>query len=102
MKFPLLIAAVLSLLLAALSAQAAPRTVMLTVHHADCTLCGPIVKGTLERVKGVKTVTVSQSDAMANVTAKITFDDTSTNVPKLIAATTKGGYPSEVAQPARQ
>lgn len=101
MKYRLAMAAAVALLLPALSAQAAQRTVVLTVHHAGCTLCGPIVKGTLERVKGVQAVAVSQSDAMADVTAKVTFDDASTSIPMLIAATTKAGYPADVAQPMR-
>ncbi len=102
MKYPLTIAAAVALPLAASSAQAAPRTVVLTVHHADCALCGPLVKATLERVKGVETVSVSQADAMADVRAKVTFDDARTGIPKLITATTEAGYPSEVAPPARK
>lgn len=102
MKYHLCIAATLAASLFALSAQAAQRTVRLTVHHAGCTLCAPIVKGTLERVKGVKTVTVSQANGNANVTASVTYNDATTNVPKLIAATTQAGYPSDVAQPAHQ
>ena len=92
----LIIAAVL--LVAPSLANAADRTVALAVHHADCVLCGPIVKGTLERVKEVKAVTVSQAAEMADVTAKVTFDDGVASVPALIAASTKAGYPADVAR----
>jgi mercuric ion binding protein len=98
MKHHFVIAAAIALALAPLSARAADQTVVLAVHHADCVLCGPIVKGTLARVKGVKAVTVSQPDEMADVTAKVTFDDSAASVPVLIAATTKAGYPADVTR----
>jgi len=79
-----------------LSARAADQTVVLAVHHTDCVLCAPIVKVTLERVKGVKTVTVSQPNDMSDVTAKVTFDDGAASVPVLVTATTKAGYPTDV------
>lgn len=97
MKHHLVVAAVLALTVGPFTAQAAEQTVALAVHHADCALCVPIVKGTLEKVKGVKTVSVSQPNDVADVTAKMTFDDSRTNVPMLIAATTKAGYPADVA-----
>jgi periplasmic mercuric ion binding protein len=98
MKSHLVIAAIGALLLAPLSARTAEQTVTLTVHHANCALCAPIVKCTLEQVKGVKTVTVSQPNYMADVTAKVTFDNSAASVPVLTAATTKAGYPADVAQ----
>ena len=51
MKRHLVIAAAATLLLGSFNAQAAEQSVALTVHHADCALCVPIVKGALERVK---------------------------------------------------
>lgn len=96
MKRHLVVVAAAGLIFGPFAAQAAEQTIALTVHHADCVLCAPIVKGTLEKVKGVKTVTVSQPNDMADVTAKVTFDDSATSVPKLIAATTKAGYPADV------
>lgn len=80
------------------SAQAAQETVVLSVHHADCVLCGPVVKTTLARVKGVIAVKVSQADAMADVTATVTFDNSTTSVQRLIAATTGAGYPADVTK----
>ena len=98
MKNSFVAAATALLLLTPLSAEAAEQTVVLTVHHADCALCGPIVKKSLERVTGVKAVAVSQADAMANVTATVRFDDSLANIPALIAATTNAGYPASLAQ----
>lgn len=97
MKVHLVIATAAVLLLFALAAQAAQRTVTLAVHHASCALCGPIVRKSLEAVTGVQAITLSKPDATETITAKVTFDDTSTSIPKLIAATTKAGYPSNVA-----
>lgn len=94
----LLVLIAASAVLGPFTAQAAEQTVALAVHHADCVLCAPIVKGSLEKVKGVKSVSVSQPDDMADVTAKVTFDDSATNIPELIAATTKAGYPADVAR----
>jgi mercuric ion binding protein len=81
-----------------LGARAADQTVTLDVHHADCVLCAPVIKKTLERVTGVKAVTVSQADATATVTARVTFEDTVASVPTLIAATMNAGYPADLAR----
>ena len=102
MKVHLVIATTVALLLSALSAQAAQRTVTLAVHHASCALCGPIVSKSLKAVKGVQAITLSKPDATETITAKVTFNDASTSVPELIAATTEAGYPSNVAKPTRQ
>lgn len=96
MKPPPVVAVAIVLLIAPFSAYAADETVTLTIHHADCALCVPIVKGTLERLKGVKAVTVSQPNDVADVKALITFDDSTASVPMLIAATTKAGYPADL------
>ena len=77
-------------------APAAESTVTLTVHHASCALCGPIVKGTLQRVSGVKSVQVSAADANADVTAIVEFDDAVTSPTAMIKATTDQGYPADV------
>lgn len=77
-------------------AIAAESTITLTVHHAGCVLCGPIVKGTLEKVNGVKSVQVSQADGMDDVTAIVKFDDAATGPAALIKATTDQGYPAEL------
>ncbi|MER9876401.1 mercury transporter [Mesorhizobium sp. M0195] len=88
----------LGLLFAPIAAQAAEAKVALDVHHAGCVLCGPIVKSTLEHVKGVSSVSVSQPDGMADVTAAVTYDDGQTSPQALIKATTDQGYPADISK----
>jgi len=90
-------AAALAIMLSPLAGQAAEKTVVLNVKNADCVLCPPIVKESLARVPGVTVVEIKQADKMAPFVATITFDDAVANVPTLIAATTKAGYPSSLA-----
>ena len=85
---------VLGLSAAPFPAFAADTTAVLDVHHAGCVLCGPIVKRTLAQVQGVKAVTVSQPDAMADVTATVVYDPAVTRVETLINAVTHRGYPA--------
>ena len=77
--------------------QAAEKTVVLDVKNADCILCPPIVRKSLLRVPGVKEVRTTQANRMADFMATVTYDEAMTNVPMLIAATTKAGYPAHVA-----
>ena len=60
-------------------------------------LCVPIVKKTLARVAGVKTVQVAEANTNTGAVATVTFDDAVTTVPALVAATTNAGYPSRLA-----
>lgn len=87
-------AAVLAMMASASSVQAAEKTVILKVEKADCALCAPIVKRTISKVTGVKTVSVAEANADSPAVATVTFDDAVTSVPTLIAATTNAGYPS--------
>ncbi len=80
---------------------AAETTVVLTVHHAGCVLCGPIVKRTLAQVKGVKSVSVSQANGDADVSATVDYDSVETSPAAMIKATTDRGYPAEVAKSPR-
>jgi periplasmic mercuric ion binding protein len=89
--------AALALLLASWTAQAAEKTVVLSVENASCELCVPIVKKTLARVAGVKTVQVAEANTNTGAVATVTFDDAVTTVPALVAATTNAGYPSRLA-----
>jgi mercuric ion binding protein len=91
---PIIVA--VSLLGAADAALAASISTVLTVHHAGCVLCAPIVKGTLERVKGVSSVEVRQADGNADVIATIEYDDTLVTPDALIKATTDQGFPAEI------
>jgi mercuric ion binding protein len=77
--------------------DAAERAIVLAVKNADCILCPPIVKQSLLHVAGVRAVTTSQTNQMADLIAKVTFDDTVASESMLIAATTNAGYPARVA-----
>jgi mercuric ion binding protein len=87
-------AAALAIALSPLAARAAEKTVVLNVDNATCELCPPIVKKTLSRVSGVKTVAMGGATAEASAVATVTFDDAKTNVAQLIAASTNAGYPA--------
>ena len=87
----------LGFLFAPLTAKATDAKVVLTVHHAGCVLCEPIVKSTLQRLPGVSIVTVSQADGNADVIAVVNFNDAQTSPEAMIKATTELGYPAEVA-----
>ena len=89
-------AAVIAIALSPLVARAAEKTVVLNVDNASCELCPPIVKKTLSRVSGVKTVDMGGATADASAVATVTFDDTKTTVAQLITATTNAGYPAHV------
>ncbi len=87
-----------ALLFAPIAAQAAEARVVLDVHHAGCVLCGPIVKSTLEQLKGVSSVSVSQPNGNADVTAVVTYNDEATSPKAMIKATTDHGYPADVSK----
>jgi len=55
---PIVAAATFALLLPSGAVKAGDPSVVLTVHHADCAFCGPIVKRTISSVHGVKAVQV--------------------------------------------
>jgi periplasmic mercuric ion binding protein len=97
MRVPLFTAVAIAAVLMSFSARAADKTVVLDVKNADCVLCPPIVRQSLLRVHGVKEVKTAQADQMADFMATVTYDDAVANVSMLIAATTKAGYPSHVA-----
>jgi periplasmic mercuric ion binding protein len=97
MRVPLFTAVAIAAVLMSFSARAADKTVVLDVKNADCVLCPPIVRQSLSRVHGVKEVKTAQADQMADFMATVTYDDAVANVSMLIAATTKAGYPSHVA-----
>lgn len=96
MKPRLAVAAAILAAAISFSAWAGEQTVVLDVQHADCALCGPIVKRSLERVRGVSSVAVSQPNEKAEIAATVLFDDAVTTVAALIAATTNAGYPAAV------
>ncbi len=89
-------AAAVAIALSPLAAYAAEKTVILNVDNASCELCAPIVKKTLSRVEGVKSVQITEANAESGAVATVTFDDATADVPKLIAAATNAGYPARL------
>lgn len=73
---------------------AAEQDVTLSVDKMTCASCPYIVKKSLEKVSGVKNVSVSLDDK----TASVTYNDETTTIAQLIAATTEQGYPSQVIE----
>ena len=71
---------------------AGERNVALSVPDMTCWTCPITVRKSLERVDGVIEARVSFED----LTAMVTYDPTTTNVARLIEATTNVGYPSTV------
>jgi periplasmic mercuric ion binding protein len=87
-------AAVVSLLTTlSTSAWAVSKTVTLSVPGMTCAACPITIKKALTDVDGVTDAEVS----FDKKEAVVTFDDTKTDVPTLIEATTDAGYPSRAA-----
>jgi mercuric ion binding protein len=70
--------------------SAANRTVILTIPTMDCATCPITIRTALMRVAGVSKAKVSYDRREA----RITFDDSKTNVAALTEATKDVGYPS--------
>ncbi len=88
------IAITAALLLGAGSSFAAIQQVTLTVPTMDCATCPVTIKVALLKVSGVSRAVVSY----ARRNAKVSFDDTKTNVTALTKATEDAGYPSFLAE----
>ncbi len=82
------------LLACAVTAEAAPRKVTLSVPTMDCEACPVTIRVALLKVAGVKSAVVSYKKR----TAIVTFDDAVTNVAALARATNDAGYPSFEAE----
>jgi mercuric ion binding protein len=82
------------MLLAAHGASADERTVILKVDNLFCATCPYIVKQVLSRVPGVTEVEVSYQEK----TAVVTFDDRTTDLAALLAATAGTGFPATVIE----
>ena len=78
------------MLVMAVPALAATRTVTLSVPTMTCPLCPITVRKALRAVPGVDKVNVKY--AQKNVI--VTYDDAKTNVVALTKATANAGYPS--------
>jgi mercuric ion binding protein len=86
-----LISAFTVVLLSAPFANAAETSVTLKINGMTCAACPFIVKKSLTRVDGVKTVKVSFKEKKAWVV----FDDQQTTLAELTSATKSSGFPSE-------
>jgi mercuric ion binding protein len=84
----------LALLIAVPAVFAAERTVTLAVENMTCAACPVVVKRSLTRVSGVKTVEVS----LERKRAVVAFDDARTSVTSLTDATAKAGFPSSLVE----
>ncbi len=71
---------------------AATKSVTLSVPDMNCAACPITVKKALTKVDGVSQAEVS----LERHEAKVSFDDTKTNVEALTQATEDAGYPSAV------
>lgn len=75
-----------------LPAEAAPRTVVLSVPGMNCAACPITVRKALEKVSGVRSVKAT----LEPPEAVVTFDDAKASVEQLTEATRNAGYPSSV------
>ncbi len=69
---------------------AAERTVTLAVDGMTCAACPITVRKAMERVPGVKSVSVD----LAARTATVVFDPTATTPAEIAAASANAGYPA--------
>lgn len=79
------------------TAWAATQTITLSVPDMDCAACPITVKKALTTVSGVSKTEVS----LDRREAKVTFDDTKTDVEALKRATKNVGYPSTLEESAK-
>jgi mercuric ion binding protein len=82
--------ATLLLLTLPILASAANRTVVLTIPTMDCATCPITIRMALMRVAGVSKAKVSYDRREA----RVTFDDSKTDIAALTDATKNVGYPS--------
>jgi mercuric ion binding protein len=71
-------------------AEAAQRTVTLSVPSMDCDTCPITIRAAVLKVDGVSKAVVSYRQREA----RVTFDDARTSIAALTAATADAGYPS--------
>ncbi len=85
-------ACLLSLVLAATSAYAEPRTVQLDVQKMVCATCPLTVRLALKKTPGV----IDASATLEPPVATVTYDDAKTSPEHLTRATANAGFPSTV------
>lgn len=72
--------------------MAAEKTIKLSVPGMTCASCPYIVKGSIDKLDGVKSVEATMEDRSATVT----FDDAVTSLDEITSATADVGYPSSL------
>jgi mercuric ion binding protein len=77
--------------------SATEQSATLSVSGMNCPVCPITVKKSLQKVEGVKSVTVSYE----NKTATVSFDDLKTDITGLLTATENVGYPSTILKSTR-
>jgi mercuric ion binding protein len=75
------------------AAQAAERTIKVTVDNMYCAACPLTVSKAIQTVKGVKSAKVDYKTK----TAVVVFDDATAAVEAIMAASTNAGYPARLA-----
>jgi periplasmic mercuric ion binding protein len=83
------------LLLAAGSALAAERTVVLDVQNVSCVTCGPIVEWAIGSLAGVTSVEVVE-EVFGQAVATVIYDDELVAPEAFVQASTDAGYPAVV------
>lgn len=96
MKHALFILSLAAGLIAGMAAQAAERTITLSIPAMDCASCPYIIKQTIGRLDGVRAVEATLADRIATVT----FDDAITDVEAITRATLDVGYEAVLIGPA--
>lgn len=86
--------AALILAFPAATAVAGERTARLSIDNMYCALCPLTVATAIEKVDGVKDVSVDYKTKVATVV----FDDARTTVEKVAAASMRAGYPAKKVQ----
>lgn len=74
--------------------MAGERTVTLAVDNMTCALCPITVRHAIQAVPGVAVVEVD----LDTKTAVVTFDDATSSVDELAAASANAGYPARLAE----
>ena len=82
-------------LLAAGSALATERTLILDVENVGCITCGPIVEWAVGSLAGVSSVTVVEED-LGLAVATVVYDDELVAPDALAQASTDAGFPAVV------
>ena len=75
------------------AAQAAERTIKLTVDQMYCDACPLTVSKAIQKVKGVKSANVDYKTK----TAVVVFDDATATPEAITAASANAGYPARLA-----